>query len=251
MKTLSRSEAAEWAAISMSQLEYFAKLDVSKPDVGNQRKRFSIAEARLLVVAGCALENAVSPKALKEPIAWLREFAAYPEWFGTPETVQQVQDTDVALIASLVRELAPNAAACDYPAEHVRLIAQRIYAWRTGAKLPPRYASPIGDNDWQQLLSGESGDANKRHAERALREARDYLEIAGSERSYADHRPLENAVHFDTACLARRDLFLSLVASDDGSFEILASEEAAPMEGRRIWTVIDIRQLFADRGVII
>lgn len=92
MATLSRQDIASWAGITLRQLDHFGTAGVAAADVGGERKRFSLLEARLAVIAGRCLKNGMTPRALVEPIAVLREYAQWPAIEGLPVNLSEIED---------------------------------------------------------------------------------------------------------------------------------------------------------------
>ena len=88
------------------QTEYLIKAGVAVPDVGGERKRFSINEARMVVIAGRCLAYGMAPRALVEPIGWLRDFSSWPEINGLPRNLPKLR-LNCLPIASGVFQISP------------------------------------------------------------------------------------------------------------------------------------------------
>ncbi len=78
---LPRPTVSAWAGLSMTQLDYLAKLEIAAPDVGDSRKRFSRNEGRLVVILGCLIRLGVSPSLLKSVADTIRKNVVTDERF--------------------------------------------------------------------------------------------------------------------------------------------------------------------------
>lgn len=65
--TFSRDETAEWAGLTRPQINHLIKLGVVRPDVGGQRKKLSLLEARMAAVAAAFMRMRINPSELGRP----------------------------------------------------------------------------------------------------------------------------------------------------------------------------------------
>lgn len=240
----------------MTQMDYLAKLDVLAPDVGGQRKRFSLGEARLAVIAGCAIENGVSPRVLKGPIQWLRDNVLWPADIDLPESPA---DKMLEIEADRARSISRDELAKDHM---VRYLASYVYTLRNSS-------DPLSISGKERSEIFEKAEA----AEAAATKAGAMLG-AGSEGVSAVQAALSQAqkllnhkikwdgetyqrlyypLKFDLACMGKRDFFIGLVAreTEDGvEWNIRIDTSAVRIEAEHAWLTIDVRRLFSDRTAI-
>ena len=86
--TYSRSELIEIANITGTQLDYFVKLGVVAPDVGDVRKRYSREEAVLVILTAAMVHFGMTPTILARPMDWLRKEVNLDESNGLWENIR-------------------------------------------------------------------------------------------------------------------------------------------------------------------
>ncbi|MBS0233483.1 MAG: hypothetical protein JSR99_08345 [Proteobacteria bacterium] len=256
MAALSRPAVAEWAGLTMTQIDYLAKLGVAAPDVGGHRKRFSLGEARLVVIAGCAIANGISPRVLKEPIQWLRANVLWPSDVDLPESVA---DKMLEIEADRARSLA----RVETVEEHmVNYLARHVYMLRNLSD-PLSVSDEDGDKIFEKAKAEEAaaaksgallgtGSEGASPVQIAIAQAKKLLsqKIKWGGTTYQRlHFPLE----FDLACIGKRDFFIGLVAreSEDGvEWKVSIGKSAVRIETEHAWLAIDVRRLFGDRTAL-
>lgn len=238
MANLSRPDVAEWAQLSLSQLEYLGKADIVAPDVGDQRKRFSLNEARLAVIAGCALTNGLTPRALAGPIGWLREHIAWPA-VDLPDSPTEIA---IELEAERYRALS------DFPLDsRVEILAARIFASSLGND-----AFSLSHDAFAANLASAKTSDSRVDVERAAAAEKRAGQLLAQHIKWpaGTFNKVRDALDFEVACRGKSDLFFHVSAGTD-SWKTFLSKDLSRIEGESAWLVIDVRRLFSERKLMI
>ena len=268
MAALSRPAVAEWAGLTMTQIDYLAKLGVTAPDVGGHRKRFSLGEARLVVIAGCAIANGISPRVLGGPISWLRNYVLWPKEIELPEMISEriieiqaddygpFADCDNPDVSAETRDISVKyVASTIYSVIHAKdplslSENDRIELFEKAKKEEESAGSPTVD-----MKSGPSagtGNEGASAVQRAIKQAKKLLD-SRPQRDREMRERLRWCRDFELACLGKRDFFISLVARESGDepdWKIRIDTSAVRIETEHAWLAIDVRRLFGDRTAI-
>ncbi|KGB81934.1 hypothetical protein JT55_10270 [Rhodovulum sp. NI22] len=216
-----------------------------RADVGNVRKRFSIPEARLVVIAGAAIANGITPQALAGPIGWLREYATYPE----AELPPRIEDKSIVATAQICRQLAGSSLQNDAedPYDQYYVSVASALMRRDG----PDFFSSVDDENkiFCNVLNGKHGSEDQKRAQSCMEEAERILKEEPNIVPADQWRKLHEAVNFEAAALGRKDLFLNIKA-DETNWKTQIDTRPAKLEFEASWLVIDIRQLFLSRGTM-
>lgn len=245
MSPLSRSDVSRLAGITLKQLDHFGTAGVAAADVGGERKRFSIAEARMAVIAGRCLKYGMTPRALVEPINWLRKYVRWPEVEGFSKNLPEIE-IEVMLAESL--RVIPDAdIAFD---KKVRSLAKRLYAYALGRHIYfPTYDQGKAESEAYEAAVASDNISERTRAEEAAKQARKML-AEPAKWSQEERGQVRAALEFELACRGERDFFFHLTTGDD-SWKTFVSDTVGRVEGESTWLVIDIRTLFRERGAII
>jgi hypothetical protein len=239
---LSRADVASWAGITLRQLDHFGTACVAAADVGGERKRFSIDEARMAVIAGRCLSYGMTPRSLVDPIDWLRKYVRWPEIEGLPKSLPEIE---IELLADRIRGIS------DFPLEErTKTVARHLFAHVMGRRvhLPSHKEVEACDADYEAAL--KSADINARsRAEDATKRAENMLNEP-RKWSIEEIYQAERALQFELACRGETDLFFHLATGDD-SWKTFVDDKVSRVEGEATWLVIDIRTLFRERGALI
>jgi hypothetical protein len=242
MSSLSRGYVSKWAGITLRQLDHFGTAGVAAADVGGERKRFSVAEARMAVIAGRCLKYGMTPRALVEPIDWLRNHARWPAIENLPKHLAEI---DAELSADRLRSIE------EFPFEEkVKVVAPRLFGFSTG-----RYVHIQTHKQYEAIRTDyeaalKSDDLNQRsHAEEATKRANKMLSEP-RKWSIEEIYQAERALRFEMACRGEADLFFHLATGEE-SWKTFVTENVSRIEGEATWLVIDIRTLFRERGALI
>lgn len=244
MSTLSRSDVSEWAGITLRQLDHFGTAGVAAADVGGERKRFSVDEARLAVIAGRCLRYGMTPRALVGPIDWLRKYTRWPT-VDLPNSLPEIE-METMLAESL--RIIPDS---DISAEKkIHSLAKRLYAHALGRHIhfPTYEESKASSEAYQAALTSENITDRSRAAD-ATRRAEQMLAVA-PKWSVEDRNQAISALKFELACRGERDMFFHLATGDD-TWKTFVDNQLSRIEGEATWLVIDIRTLFRERGALI
>lgn len=240
MTSYSRPDVATWAQISMPQLEYLGKASVAAPDVGDQRKRFSLHEGRLVVIAGAAMGYGLTPRSLVRPIGWLRDFTKWPS-IPLPDTLNEI---GLEVVAEELRSLVDDLPIDDL----VKRLAPRVFASWLGTE-----AMTLSYESAESFYSGARQSSAKDDVERSLRAetiARDML--AQPQKWTIDElRSVRHALDFELACTGKKELYFHVSTGDTfddtGPWKTYLSSSVERIEDQSIWLVIDLRHLFKNR----
>ena len=239
MATYSRPDVAEWARLSPTQLDYFTKLGVTEPDVGDKRKRYSLLEARLTVIAGRALAMGISPRALIGPIGFLRENLKWPEGV---EEFDSLHDMHVAMVSERARALCADFTDGTRDAL-IKWVASEIYAASvandffslTDEQKKKRYESAILETDETAIL--------------ARVKAADTLKQPMTISAETLHR-LDKIKSFELAARDKGGFFVFMNSSEDDWWTYFGGS-MEPQDGRDAYVVIDVRNLFKHRATLV
>jgi hypothetical protein len=242
MGTLSRADVARWAGITLPQLDHFGTAGVAAADVGGERKRFSIAEARTVVIAGRCLKYGMTPRSLVEPIGWMRDYSKWPAIDGLPKNLAEIE---IELLADRLRHLVDFS-----PQEKTNAIGWHLYAFAIGRHLQLPTPDEVAARKTEFKAALKSDDVNLRsRAEEATKRAEKMLGEP-PKWSIDEINQAERALQFELACRGERDLFVHLATADDG-WKTFVSPKVERIEGDATWLVIDIKTLFRERGALI
>jgi hypothetical protein len=244
MSSLSRRDVSKWAGISLPQLDHFGSAGVAAADVGGERKRFSIDEARMVVIAGRCLKYGMTPRALVEPIDWLRKYVRWPAVEGIPKNLPEIE---IELLAENLRHFSDD----DLPLESkLKVVAHRLYSFSIGRHVYfPSYDDSKASNDAYQASLKSDIASERDRAEEATKRAEKMLAepIKWTSQEQGQARA---ALQFELACRGERDMFFHLATGDD-SWKTFVADKVNRIEGEATWLVIDIRTLFRERGALI
>lgn len=242
MSSLSRGDVSQWAGITLRQLDHFGTAGVAAADVGGERKRFSVAEARIAVIAGRCLKYGMTPRALVEPIGWLRSYVRWPRIEGLPKNLSEIE---IELIADRIRGVH------DFPPdERTRVVARKLFAFSTGHHISLPSHDDVEAMTARYEAALKSDNINERsRAEDAIKRAETML-AEPQKWSIEDIYQAERALQFEFACRGETDLFFHLATGED-SWKTFVADKVSRIEGEATWLVIDIRTLFRQRGALI
>lgn len=163
MLTFSRDETADWAGLTRPQLNHLSKLGVIRPDVGGERKKLSLFEARMTAVAAAFMRLRINPKELLTLMDAIRAKTTGP--FGDqPYTVEEMAALRQIEIARLVAQEGRKDATS---------LMVKIAQSTLDQTADPRNAAELAamPREWsdEQLATAESAIAFRRGCEQGDR----------------------------------------------------------------------------------
>lgn len=234
---ISRGTVAALAGVKPAQFDYLRELDIVRPDAGDQRKGYSPFEARLAVIAGRAMACGMTPKALAEPMRWLREQVTWPK---------ELPGDDLAEAVIL------------FEAERYRMVLEGQP--EICRQILARWIYDLSSENGSFEISQKSHDDRKRSFEEAQQSnspeklarvraannrSRELLELPQTW-TYERFREIERALEFELACQRKRDQFFHISVTPE-AWKTRLSFKVEEVDAESAWLVIAIRRLFTDR----
>ncbi|MCW5703773.1 MAG: hypothetical protein KIT82_14475 [Bradyrhizobium sp.] len=240
VEKISRSTVAAMAGLKPAQFEYLRELDIVRPDVGDQRKGYSPLEARLAVIAGRAMACGMTPKAIAEPMKWLRGQVTWPAELpegNLPEAVIEFEAERYRMFVDVRK---------DQTEQVVQVLARWIYDLSTedGSMEMSESAHEHRKRVFAEAFCSDSPEKIDR-ARRAEARSRELLAIP-QKWTYERFREIEQALEFELACQRKRDQFFH-ISSSPASWKARLSFKLEEVDTESAWIVIAIRRLFTDR----
>lgn len=238
MVTYSRQDAATWAGLTVSRIEYLQKLNVIAPDVGDVRKRFSLHEARMTVIVGCLLTDfGVDPKLLVDPIAWLREGTLMP----ADANKLTLTELSLELIADGIRAVSTKDNQISQPL--LNFLTREIYFARS-----ERDYFNLDDAEKHKRFDEAKKSQDQNVIDLISESALHAIEMSSSPLKWSGHEYHNHkwALNFELACRQKANLYIHFFTGESG-WSIKIDTSPSQLDGPRAWIVIDVRRLFGEK----
>lgn len=218
---------ANLAGMTPVQLDYFVRIGAVAPDLGDQRKHYSIFEAALVLIAGQLMPHLKDQQLIPQIIQWIRNNLKVD---GV--TAGSLFEMDLLVQHEEIR------GSTRMPSDQFMQEAfARLYIVELGFLCDV----PCPTSFMRTYCENEGLDFSH---EIAAAEGR-YRLLFSEEKRFPKFHKLVLKLSFFLAVIGKEEHFLQVATSANGDPEIVIDFEPVPMPGVGSWLTISLRQLFA------